>query len=309
MSTRQMKEFGEVSMTAQRRILIVDDDIDIATMLKLSLSQQGHEVYLHHSAKGALEAAKACSAELALLDIMLGDGIGFQVARSIRKDPMLYKTPILFQSVLDEQRDIEHALVEGGDGYLTKPYSLSNLTDQIRAMGHLSDEAENRCTVTGLHTTTRLRREIDCRLFREDPFALFLIGIDGLHEHHRGTDSRFVLDSATNMGNRLQKLVQNSGFYETVLCHMGSGTCMVLTKLDDKVRFRGCLDDLHADASAQTSSSKSPGQTAPKLVVAATDTKRKTYKHASQMIDDLKKANGNWQKQTERSISNANPTK
>ena len=71
------------------KILLVDDDIDFADLLKTKLSSEGHDVITIYTGEGAFELAKEVKPDIALLDIMLPGGTGYQICRSIRKDPEL----------------------------------------------------------------------------------------------------------------------------------------------------------------------------------------------------------------------------
>ncbi len=225
-------------MPSPKRILVVDDDDDIARLLESKLSNLGYDVCVHGQARGALDAAKRFNADLAILDVMLGDGIGYQVARAIRQDPLLYRIPVLFQSVLNEKREVDHAYTEGGDGYLTKPYSLDRLVDSLSRMSRLAEELELRCPLTGLHSLVHLRREIDHHLFRDEPFALFYVIMDGLTSFHHKVDRVQIEQISRTIGQAIKQTIENAGFYETTPCHLGGGYFMVLTKLDDRKRFR-----------------------------------------------------------------------
>jgi DNA-binding response OmpR family regulator len=172
-------------MEVLRRVLVVEDDVDLAKLSQLKLSELGYDVQLCHSARQAQDAAKTFRPDVILLDVMLGDGIGYQVARAVRQDPLLYRTPVLFQSLLTEPREIEHAYHEGADGYLTKPYTLQTLSGELQKMQRISENCEARCPLTGLHYGVRLRREIDHRLLRGDTFALFYLMMEGLTVHHQ----------------------------------------------------------------------------------------------------------------------------
>ena len=97
------------------RILVIDDDVDLAKVVKDSLSVQGHEVHSIHTGTGAFELAKQIKPEIALLDIMLPGITGYQVCRSIRKDPELYRMAILILTALGEEPEVLHGLEQGAD--------------------------------------------------------------------------------------------------------------------------------------------------------------------------------------------------
>lgn len=124
-------------------VLIVDDEADIVSFIRDALEDEGHEVLTAYSGAEALEQAKK-KPQLVLLDIMMDDMDGFEVCQSIR--PML-QGPIIFLSACQEEADRIKGLVVGGDDYLVKPFSLSELKARVHA--HLRRErrkADNRET-------------------------------------------------------------------------------------------------------------------------------------------------------------------
>ena len=69
------------------KILLVDDDIDLADLIKAKLVTQGHDVTVINTGEGAFEAAKEIKPDIAMLDIMLPKITGYQICRKLRKDP------------------------------------------------------------------------------------------------------------------------------------------------------------------------------------------------------------------------------
>ena len=69
------------------RIILIDDDIDLAEMVKMQLTAEGHQVFVINSGKGAFELAKQVKPEIAILDIMLPGVTGFQISRSSAETP------------------------------------------------------------------------------------------------------------------------------------------------------------------------------------------------------------------------------
>ena len=103
------------------RILVVDDDMDLAELVKTKLSSDGHEVFTIHTGDGAFEMAKQVKPDICILDIMLPGATGYQICRRIRKDPELYKGSILILTALGEEPEMLHGLEQGADDYLAKP--------------------------------------------------------------------------------------------------------------------------------------------------------------------------------------------
>ncbi|WP_029003329.1 response regulator transcription factor [Azorhizobium doebereinerae] len=122
-------------------ILVVEDDLDIGAMLSRGLRAEGFEVTVVGRADAALHTAKDYNPCAVLLDMMLPDGSGIDVCRSLRDAG--HAGPILFLSAKDEVRDRAEGLSAGADDYIVKPFQFDELVARLRAhlmhrygMGH-----------------------------------------------------------------------------------------------------------------------------------------------------------------------------
>lgn len=114
----------------QKKILVVDDDKDIVKLITKSLSYDGFETISACSGKEALCALKENNIDFIILDIMMPGMDGLDVCRSIRKS---YNASILFLSARDKDIDKIVGLEIGADDYMTKPFSIQELTSRIKA--------------------------------------------------------------------------------------------------------------------------------------------------------------------------------
>ena len=114
------------------RILVVDDEPAITDLLGTALRYMGFDVTTAATGFGALEAATKVAPDLVVLDVMLPDLDGFEVCRRLRADRDF--VPVIFLSARDAEDDRVTGFVRGGDDYVTKPFSLEELTLRIRAL-------------------------------------------------------------------------------------------------------------------------------------------------------------------------------
>ena len=114
------------------RILVVEDEIKMAALLKQGLEEQNHSVEVAHDGKAAMEIASSYEFDIIVLDVMLPGLDGFEVARRLRKNHT--QTPILMLTARDATPDIAHGLDIGADDYLTKPFAFPELLARIRAV-------------------------------------------------------------------------------------------------------------------------------------------------------------------------------
>ena len=116
----------------KQRILVVDDEEDLREILKFNLESEG---YLVDTAPSAEEALKMLTEEydLILLDVMMGGMSGFKMAEKLRKD-FHNSTPIIFLTAKDTENDMLTGFNIGGDDYISKPFSIKEVTARVKAV-------------------------------------------------------------------------------------------------------------------------------------------------------------------------------
>ncbi|MDR2594757.1 MAG: response regulator transcription factor [Fibromonadaceae bacterium] len=122
----------------KKKILVVDDDRDICEILSFNLKHEGYEVDAVHSAE---EALKKLSPEhcLILLDVMMGGMSGYQMAEKLRKDGN--NINIIFLTAKDTENDMLTGFSVGADDYISKPFSLKEVSARVKAV--LKRQIEN----------------------------------------------------------------------------------------------------------------------------------------------------------------------
>ena len=114
------------------RVLVVDDETNITDLVTTALRYEGFTVEAANGGTEALRAAESFRPDLVLLDVMMPDRDGFQVAERLRNDG--YDVPIIFLTARDTTDDKVKGLALGGDDYVTKPFSLEELVARVRAV-------------------------------------------------------------------------------------------------------------------------------------------------------------------------------
>ena len=126
---------------ARERILVVEDDLDVARLVRLQLEADGFEVILNRSGGGVLEQAAELRPRLLILDLMLPLTHGLDVLQALRADPGLRSLPVLVLTALGAESDRVKGLDFGADDYLSKPFSPRELAARVRARLRLSPAA------------------------------------------------------------------------------------------------------------------------------------------------------------------------
>lgn len=117
----------------KHKILIVDDEPTLCEALRFNLEAAGYEADVAYSAEEAL-ALDLTSYNLFLLDIMMGEISGTQLARILKANPATASVPVIFCTAKDSEDDMVHGLELGADDYITKPYTLRNVLARVRTV-------------------------------------------------------------------------------------------------------------------------------------------------------------------------------
>lgn len=110
------------------KLLLLEDDTMIASGLVYALTNEGYEVVHCQNVKSALEQIKTQSFQLAILDMQLPDGTGFDVSEKLKNTD----TPIIFLTIVDEEAKIVKAFDEGADDYIVKPFRIRELLARVK---------------------------------------------------------------------------------------------------------------------------------------------------------------------------------
>lgn len=115
-----------------RRILVIDDEASIVDAVSTALRYEGYSVTDARTGRSGLAAAQDTTPHLIVLDVMLPDLDGFEIARRLRADGIT--TPILFLTAKDTIDDKTQGFAAGADDYVTKPFSLAEIVMRVRAI-------------------------------------------------------------------------------------------------------------------------------------------------------------------------------
>ena len=117
---------------AKSKILIVEDDLDVAEMLNAYFRVQGYDVFTVNWGEDGVRAAQTVLPDLMILDIRLPDIDGYEVARRVRMDRRTNEIPIIFLTEKRERIDRLQGFEVGADDYITKPFDVQELRLRVR---------------------------------------------------------------------------------------------------------------------------------------------------------------------------------
>lgn len=114
-----------------KKIVLVDDEPNIIMALEYTFKKNNFEVFIARDGKEALELLKTEQPDLIILDIMMPLVDGYATLEAIKKNEKLTQCKVIFLSAKNKETDIEKGLQLGADAYVTKPFSIKKLVEQV----------------------------------------------------------------------------------------------------------------------------------------------------------------------------------
>ncbi len=115
-----------------KKILVIDDDLDIQKLVSVRLTSSGYSVITAADGKTGLEKARSEGPDLILLDVMLPDIDGYKVCTELKNDDDLKKIPIVMLTSLSQLGDIKSGIGSGANAYVAKPFRPEDLLETIK---------------------------------------------------------------------------------------------------------------------------------------------------------------------------------
>ncbi|HSY22078.1 MAG TPA: response regulator [Polyangiaceae bacterium] len=116
------------------RIVVVEDEADIQAVLEYNLKREGHDVVLASTAKEGLRLARERRPDLVLLDLMLPDGSGTELCKTLRQDAGMRSVRVMMLTAKGEEIDRVLGFELGADDYVVKPFSVRELLLRVQAV-------------------------------------------------------------------------------------------------------------------------------------------------------------------------------
>src|ERR1700692_4062600 len=115
-----------------KKIVLIEDDVDLFSLLKYNLEKEGFALTGAQTGKGALDLCRRVKPDLVLLDIMLPDSDGLDICKGIRNDIELAQTPVIFLTARASETDRIVGLELGANDYIVKPFFIRELIARIK---------------------------------------------------------------------------------------------------------------------------------------------------------------------------------
>jgi len=199
----------------EKTILVVEDDAGIRVVLQDALTSQGYQVVAAEDGRKGLALARELKADLIILDVMLPMVDGFEICKTIRREGIT--SPVMMLTVRDEEVDKVLGLEFGADDYVTKPFSLKEVTARVKALLRRVEDYQNEMSVYHFgdveldfhkYESRKAGKNLDLtplefkilklmitkkgRVITRDEFLDSIWGVDNLSVSHRTVDSHIA---------------------------------------------------------------------------------------------------------------------
>jgi len=223
------------------RILVVEDEVDIANMLRIYFNGQGYTMELAHKGADALASTRKQLPNLIILDINLPDMSGYDVCRDLRTTTRTSHIPIIFLTQKDERSDKIAGLELGADDYVTKPFDIEELKLRVQNAIAASARQKNVHPVTNLPTGSLIEEHLRGLMRQSRSWAYVDIKLqhfDTFSEVYGWAAGDEVLRFAALL---IGEVIDQHGTPDDYAGHPGRDNFIIITHTDDLEKMTAAL--------------------------------------------------------------------
>jgi len=228
---------------AKQKILIVEDDLDVADMLNAYFRAQGYEVFTVNYGEDGIRSCQASQPDIIILDIRLPDIDGYEVARRLRDNRRTADIPIIFLTEKRDRSERLQGLELGADDYITKPFDVQELRLRLRNALRRADQDTLTNPVTGLPDGKLVNERVSECLDKLNWMMIIvsLENLDFFRESYGFVASDDVLRAVSLMIHNARKEI---GSQDDFLGHLGPTDFVLITgperaaNLQERIRSR-----------------------------------------------------------------------
>lgn len=211
------------------RILVVDDDADVRSVLEITLDLAGYEVIAAEDGAAGIQAVEEAVPDLIVLDVMMPDLDGFEVVRRLRGDARYSHIPIVMLTARAQMDDKVSGLTDGADDYVTKPFDADELVARVSSALRRSRQTGSLSPLTGLPGNVRIQQELVRRGEEGEDFAVLYADMN----HFKSVNDRYSWMRGDDLINLLADVLRRAsnelGDERTFLGHIGGDDFAVIT--------------------------------------------------------------------------------
>lgn len=221
---------------SKERILVVEDQADISSLLKIYFTGQGYEVYTAMRGSVALEICSKTPPNLALLDVNLPDMEGYEIGRALRASPRTRHIPIIFLTARGERTDRLRGLGEvQAQYYIVKPFDIEEVHTIVRNQLEEARRKNQLHPVTNLPTADLVSDQLRS-LLSSQGWAMALIQINGFDLFTQSYGSVVGEDVLKFTALLLNEAINEQGSNEEFVGQLVVGPAFVITSTPERIR-------------------------------------------------------------------------
>jgi DNA-binding response OmpR family regulator len=222
---------------AKSKILIVEDDLDVAEMLNAYFRVQGYEVFTVNWGEDGVRAAQTVMPDLMILDIRLPDIDGFEVARRVRIDRRTNEIPIIFLTEKRERSDRLQGFEVGADDYITKPFDVQELRLRVRNALKRVSQGSLTNPVSGLPEGPLVEERLS-EIIHKSGWALLHISINHLEAFREAYGFVASDDVLRAISLMVHNTMKETGSTDNFLGHISPTDFVVVVSPDSLTPFQ-----------------------------------------------------------------------
>jgi DNA-binding response OmpR family regulator len=213
---------------AKDHIMVVEDDLDIANMLRIYFTGHGYQVHVANKGEEALAMTRQQLPSLIVLDILLPDMDGYAVCKQLRTNSRTNHIPIIFLSQKDERGDRIAGLELGADDYITKPFDIEELRLRVQNAIARSERESLTDPRTGLPGGGLIEQQVE-KLIRRTDWALLDCQLEHFDDFREVYGFMAADDLLRDVAILLNDVLEQTGNGDDFLGHAGGGHFLLIT--------------------------------------------------------------------------------
>jgi len=212
---------------AKHKILVVEDDPDVAEMLNAYFRVQGYEVYTVHWGEAGVRAGQSIVPDIIILDIRLPDIDGFEVATRLRSDRRTQEIPIIFLTEKRERIDRLKGFEAGADDYITKPFDIQELRLRVRNSLKRASQGSLTNPVSGIPEGPLVDEKLSDVIHKSgwSLVHISILNLDSFRDSYGFVASDDVMRAISMM---IQNTIKEAGGKDAFLGHIGPTDFLVV---------------------------------------------------------------------------------
>lgn len=214
-----------------KKLFFVEDDPDMAEMLRAYFSSQGYEIGTAAEGKSAVHEIKEEMPDVVILDIRLPDIDGYEVCRRLRHSRQTRSIPIIFLTERRKREDKLAGLELGAVDYVTKPFDIMELRLRIRNALRRADLRTLHNPITGLPEGPIVQERLE-KMVEERDWGLVVASIEGLNEFRDEYGFVAADDVTRAVSLMLSNAMQENGAEEDFIGHTDTAVFVIVTDAD-----------------------------------------------------------------------------